>query len=169
MQMSFWALSIPLDYVSWDTSENICSFTLIRIVFRYNNLPLRIALTSPSAIPFLFFFFSFPWTFNGMEFRWFPLFCFVYDEKVVSIWCCFFWIVPNAQRNKCKRIQCPWLYLAFTKYSIKCTVLSIYALLVAPKRIQYTHTQSGTKKTLPFQCFFFKAYTKFPFTTVVQK
>lgn len=86
-------------------------------------------------------------------------------EKLYLFGCSFFWIAPNAQRNKtkCKRIQCPWL--AFSEYSITCSlsrsfsvnVYSKYALLVAPERIQHTNSTKKKSHSNTFSFFFFRS------------
>lgn len=146
--------------------QNICSFTLICIVFRYNNFPLGIALTSPSSISFLSFFSLSLGHSNGTESRSFSLFCFVCDEKVESIWYTFFWMSAETNANGSNALG----YIWHSPNILSNALFYPYMHCLSHRKEFNTHTQRGTKKkTQPFQCFFFKAYTKFPFTTVVQK
>lgn len=169
MQMSFFG-SIPLDYVSWDTSEKyLLLFTLIRIVFRYNNLPLRIA-PAPLTYSGLFLFhccsLSLDCSILLLDIQWNGVvfvcnFCFVCDEKVVSIWCSFFRIISECPTKQIQTDPMPLASIHRIFYQLHCVFFSWYALLVAPKRIlrKHLHTQ-GKKESTHFDAFSIKARTK---------
>lgn len=138
--------------MSWDASENICApLAIIRIVFRYNNLPLWTALSQTLA--FL--------STSLHHIRWNGLVRLHFLHRLPWESCIYLMLfLLNCSecpaRNKCKRIQCPWL--AFTKFTVFLCMNSKY-LLVAPKRIQQTNKRN--KKSTFQRCVLLKIAQNF--------